>query len=243
MPGTESKGVGNFWYSFDYGVAHFVAINTETDFAYSPEWPFVRDKTANETLPTESQTFITDSGPFGFIEGNNWKDNTAYEQYQWLAKDLASVDRTKTPWVIVMGHRPMYSSQVSSYQANIRQAFENLLLKNGVDAYFAGHIHWYERMYPLSPNSTIDRSSIVNNNTYTTNPGVSMTHLTNGMAGNIESHSTLGNSPVLNVTAYLDQQHYGFSKLTLDETTFKWEFIRGDGKGIGDTLTLKKKGT
>lgn len=243
MPGAESGGVGNFWYSFDYGIAHFVSINTETDFAYSPEWPFVRNIKGNEILPTESQTFVTDSGPFGFIEGNNWKDNTAYEQYQWLAKDLASVNRKKTPWVIVMGHRPMYSSQVSSYQADIREAFLDLFLQNEVDAYFAGHIHWYERLWPLGVNSTIDKSSIINNNTYMTNPGKSLTHLTNGMAGNIESHSTLGSSPVLNVTAVLDQKHYGFSLLTLNSTTFKWKFVRGDGKGYGDEFILIKKGS
>ena len=43
MPGSESGGVGNFWYSFDYGLAHFVSVDGETDFPYSPEWPFVAD--------------------------------------------------------------------------------------------------------------------------------------------------------------------------------------------------------
>lgn len=65
MPGNETGGVSNFWYSFDYGNAHFVSMDGETDFPYSPEYPFVRDVTGNETLPTENQTFVTDSGPFG----------------------------------------------------------------------------------------------------------------------------------------------------------------------------------
>ncbi|OCK75430.1 acid phosphatase [Lepidopterella palustris CBS 459.81] len=243
MPGAESGGVGNFWYSFDYGLAHFVAIDGETDFAYSPEWPFERDTGSAAKLPTPGQTFITDSGPFGAINGN-WTDNKAYEQYQWLAKDLASVDRKKTPWVIAMSHRPMYSSQVSSYQKHVREAFEGLLLENGVDAYLSGHIHWYERLYPLGTNGLIDTSSIVNKNTYYTNPGKSMTHIINGMAGNIESHSTLstGHSP-LNITNVLDQTHYGFSTLTIhNATTLTWKFIRGDGEGDGDKLTLLKRG-
>ena len=33
-------------------------------------------------------------------------------QYQWLEKDLKSVDRSKTPWVIVGGHRAMYTSAI-----------------------------------------------------------------------------------------------------------------------------------
>ena len=32
-------------------------------------------------------------------------------QYTWLEKDLKSVDRNKTPWLVLGGHRPMYSSQ------------------------------------------------------------------------------------------------------------------------------------
>ncbi len=137
MPGKETGGVGNFWYSFDYGLAHFVSINGETDFPNSPEWPFARDTKAGETLPTAGQTFITDSGPFGDVDGS-YNDNSAYAQYKWLAKDLAAADRTKMPWVIVMSHRPMYSSGVSSYQKNLRAAFEALLLQNGVDTYLSG---------------------------------------------------------------------------------------------------------
>jgi hypothetical protein len=41
MPSEES-GAGNvqsMWSSFDYGLAHFVMIDTETDFAAAPEGP------------------------------------------------------------------------------------------------------------------------------------------------------------------------------------------------------------
>jgi hypothetical protein len=137
MPGNESGGVSNFWYSFDYGLAHFVAIQTETDFASSPSYPFVADLSGNETTPKENETYVTDAGPFGFINGS-YKDTKNYEQYQWLAEDLASVNRTETPWVVVMGHRPMYSTQNATYQTHLRAAFEDLFLENGVDAYFAG---------------------------------------------------------------------------------------------------------
>ena len=33
-------------------------------------------------------------------------------QYVWLENDLKNVDRTKTPFVMVGGHRPMYCSEV-----------------------------------------------------------------------------------------------------------------------------------
>jgi hypothetical protein len=136
MPGEETGGVGNMWYSFDYGLAHLISLDGETDFVNSPEWPFARDLSGDETRPMENETYVTDGGPFGAV--SNYTDNKAYAQYQWLAKDLASIDRTKTPWVIAMTHRPMYSSQVSSYQKDIRAAFEDIMLEYGVDAYLSG---------------------------------------------------------------------------------------------------------
>jgi hypothetical protein len=30
------------------------------------------------------------------------------QQYAWLEADLAAVDRTITPWIITMAHRPLY---------------------------------------------------------------------------------------------------------------------------------------
>lgn len=231
----------NFWYSFDYGLAHFVSLNSETDFAYSPEWPFIRDTGGKSELPAENQTYSTDSGPFGYINGD-WRDNSNYEQINWLKQDLAKVDRKKTPWVIAMAHRPMYSSQVSSYQYDVRDAFEDILVSAGVDMYLAGHIHWYERLYPLGHNGTLDMGSVVDKNTYKTNPGVSLTNIINGMAGNIESHSELNGDPVLNYTAVLNAKQYGFSKITFHNATqLTWQYIQGSDGSVGDELTLIKK--
>lgn len=104
------------------------------------------------------------------------------------------------------------------------------------------HIHWYERLYPLGANQTIDTASVVNNNTYIANNGKSITHIINGMAGNIESHSEFSEGQGLtNITAVLDTVHYGFSKLTVkSETEVKWQFIRGDDGSVGDEVTLLK---
>lgn len=223
------------------GLAHFISLDGETDFAYSPEWPFLRDLKNGETHPTQAETYSTDSGPFGTIDNDNWKDNSAYEQVQWLKNDLANVDRTKTPWIIAMSHRPMYSSATSSYQTNVRNAFQQLLLDAGADMYLAGHIHWYERLFPLTNTGAIDSASVVNNNTYYTNAGKSMTHVINGAAGNIESHSAINPSKIKNITAVLNQYDYGFSKLTFhNASALTWQYIKGDGTGVGDELTLLK---
>lgn len=105
------------------------------------------------------------------------------------------------------------------------------------------HIHWYERLWPLGKNSEIDTSSIVNNNTYYTNAGVSMTHIINGMAGNIESHSTLDvGEATLNITAVLDFENYGFNKMrVINETAMSFTFVRGGDGSVGDEVTLLKR--
>ena len=90
-------------------------------------------------------------------------------------------------------------------------------------------------------NGTIDKSSIVNSNTYQTNAGVSMTHIINGMAGNIESHSELDGAPILNITAVLNTTQYGYNKLTVfNSTAIKFQFILGADGSVSDELILLK---
>ena len=58
-----------------------------------------------------------DLGPVHFISLSteyyyflNYGANQILRQYNWLKKDLESIDRQKTPWVVLYGHRPMYCS-------------------------------------------------------------------------------------------------------------------------------------
>jgi hypothetical protein len=88
MPSKDSGGTGNFWYSFDHGMAHFVQLNTETNLGHG----FVRP---DEVGGSEGD----DSGAFKSIMN---------AQTTWLAADLATVNRSRTPWVVVAGHRPWY---------------------------------------------------------------------------------------------------------------------------------------
>ena len=32
-------------------------------------------------------------------------------QYEWMEQDLKNVNRSLTPWVVIAGHRAMYTSQ------------------------------------------------------------------------------------------------------------------------------------
>ena len=52
-------------------------------------------------------------------------------QLRWLKADLAGVDRSLTPWVILMGHKPWYMGQTNYTY------FDELAYVYGVDLIFA----------------------------------------------------------------------------------------------------------
>jgi acid phosphatase type 7 len=130
MPANESGGKGNFWYSFDYGLVHFITIDTETDLPQGIQSPLEYggfDGGAN-------------SGPFGYPN----------QQMQWLEKDLANVDRNKTPWIVVGLHRPWYIDATTNVSGTVctqcQKAFEPVMVKYGVDLYMQGHVHVSRRI-------------------------------------------------------------------------------------------------
>jgi hypothetical protein len=62
------------------------------------------------------------------------------EQHAWVLSDLASVDRSVTPWVVVGGHRPMYIASTfkmpewgdQTVAEDLRAAFEDAFVEHRV---------------------------------------------------------------------------------------------------------------
>lgn len=75
----------------------------------------------------------------------DFESNSA--QYKWLVADLAKVDRSVTPWLIVLFHAPWYNTNTAHQGEgeSMRKAMEALLYKARVDVIFVGHVHAYER--------------------------------------------------------------------------------------------------
>lgn len=109
-----------------------------------------------------------------YIIGDTFSNTSA--QYMWLEADLASVNRTLSPWLITVFHAPWYNTFVSHYLENeaMRQAYEPLFYAYGVDLAFHGHVHAYTRTKPVY-NNTLDKCGAV--------------YITIGDAGNIEEVS------------------------------------------------------
>ncbi|KAL1551117.1 prolyl aminopeptidase [Salvia divinorum] len=79
---------------------------------------------------------------------------TGSKQYEFLKNDLESVNRTKTPYVVVQGHRPMYTTSHETrdylFRERLREHLEPLLVKNNVTLALWAHVHRYERFCPLN---------------------------------------------------------------------------------------------
>jgi hypothetical protein len=64
------------------------------------------------------------------------------EQHAWLLADLASVDRSVTPWLVVGGHRPVYICSTNTMPGqgdqpvaqDLRDAFEEAFVEHKVSA-------------------------------------------------------------------------------------------------------------
>lgn len=87
-------------------------------------------------------TFKPRDGVRFFALDSNYMDP---EQVKWLEKELSS---SGSDWKIAFFHHPLYSSGKHGSQEALRRVIEPLFLKYGVNAVFAGHEHFYERIKP-----------------------------------------------------------------------------------------------
>jgi hypothetical protein len=68
------------------------------------------------------------------------------DQLEWLEKELSA---SGSDWKIPFFHHPLYSSGGRhGSEEDLRAQLEPLFLKYGVNAVFAGHEHFYERLKP-----------------------------------------------------------------------------------------------
>jgi acid phosphatase len=205
---AQARSLANppFWYSFEYGMAHIVMINTETDFPNAPDG-------------TDGSAKLN-SGPFG-------KTN---QQTEFLKADLASVDRSVTPWVIVAGHRPWYSTGTGNDCTACQAAFEDIFYQYGVDLGVFGHVHNSQRFAPVY-NGTADANGM-------NDPKAPM-YIVAGGAGNIEGPDAPGVEPSYTEFAYGSGYSYATVRF-VDEQHLQVDFYQSSNGTLLDSSTLYK---
>ncbi|KAI6217041.1 Purple acid phosphatase [Aphelenchoides fujianensis] len=179
-------------------------------------------------------------------------DDQLKAQFNWLKEDLTAANRNRAqvPWIVAMGHRPMYCttfdilfSECNSADVRFRvgmgknkdYALEPLFFNQGVDLIVEGHEHNYERLYPIYNQKLYKGTSdALNPNN---NPGAPI-HVITGSAGcqeNIDSFTPAADYDAARST------NYGFSTMhVFNSTHLLWQQIRASDGVVEDTFLLVK---
>ncbi|HJT82861.1 MAG TPA: metallophosphoesterase [Nitrososphaeraceae archaeon] len=171
----------------------------------------------------------------------DYDDNS--EQYQFAIKDLEKYSKDPfIDWIIVYYHRHIYGSGPNLEEdTDFRETYHPLFDKYKVDLALQGHLHVYERTYPIMYNEDDDDEPIVQDN----NPNIYKNpkgpiFLTAGTGGahdmvlsSLEEYSAAGIDGI-----------FGILDLTLesDQKTLTGKFIEnGKKKEIMDEFKIIKE--
>jgi hypothetical protein len=132
---------------------------------------------------------------------------------KWLEADLiaANKNRDKVPWIIMLGHK------ASWMDTTVWTDFDSLSHQYGVDVYFCGHQHNYDRMFPFHDGAgqTYDNVNLYTNPKY-------LVQIVSGSPGNKELTGT-GLGPA--AWRAVNNFNYGFGHLTVfNATHLYWEW-------------------
>lgn len=214
VPYRESNFDNSLMYSINYKSLHLVSFSTEVYFTGTTE---------------EIQTAV------------NWLDDDLRE---------ANKHRHTRPWIIFLTHHPIYCSlnrtDCTTKAATIKNGpvdlntnltwggLEDLMLNHKVDIYMSGHVHSYERTYPVSKGKLVTKS-------YHNAP--SFFHIVIGNGGQPEGPAQFGDGPFpdWSATRYTG---YGFSTFRVTPTTVNIVHhqanVDGSLGGVIDQFTVSK---
>lgn len=82
------------------------------------------------------------------LDSNPYVDFTDKALTDWVAADLAKA--TKATWKFVMFHHPGFNSSREHYEQQHMRLLTPVFEAGGVDMVFNGHVHNYQRSYPMT---------------------------------------------------------------------------------------------
>ena len=188
---------------------------------------------------------------FTVISTELLEGNEGNEQYEFVNADLASAaSDPNIDWIVVYYHNIGYASpslgipngdNVRTGLKSLRDAYHPLFEKYDVDLVLQGHVHNYERSYPIKFNNTNSSSPIITDahtNNYFNPDG--QIFVTIGTGGASNHFFLVGRAPFV-VYHY---SGYGFLNIDVIDNgqTFNVTFHSNDG-GIKDQFSITKKDT
>jgi hypothetical protein len=170
------------------------------------------------------------------------------KQQLWLDADLAAVDRSKTPWIIFGGHRPMYINSGYSGKPSgdievmdlMIQHIEPMFQKYKVNLAFWGHNHVVERQSAVFNRTVIQKSSEVidtegNTIAWHEDPQATV-HMVVGTGGAAFTHSEVTPTPDWCEKFFY---RYGYAKVAAVNSTYlEWKWIDSGDNKVYDRMVI-----
>jgi 3',5'-cyclic AMP phosphodiesterase CpdA len=225
------------YYSFDYKNIHFLVLDTQLEFSFDVFKPEEEEEEENDDNDKDDESndkpnakyysttlkdllakynIKTEIPPFYLINEDVIVEDIPHdsEQYKFAVSDLEKANKNSSiDWIIVMFHKPIYSSLTSHMQEYImRDKYQPIFDRYGVDIVLQGHNHFYDRTLPLKFNPNNISRPIVDESNNTTNKFVNpegSIFLVVGLGGR-SSHI------FLNQPDYVVKQHNGFGFLSIE---------------------------
>jgi hypothetical protein len=82
------------------------------------------------------------------LDADTYVDWTDTELTDWVAKDLA--DSKNSTWHFVLYHHPGFNASIEHYEQQQMRLLSPIFEKGGVDIVFNGHVHNYQRSFPMT---------------------------------------------------------------------------------------------
>ena len=104
---------------------------------------------AGETYPRMTNySFNYGNAHWTVLDADTYVDWTDKELTDWVAKDLA--DSKDAQWHFVMFHHPGFNSSREHYEQQHMRLLAPIFEAGKVDIVFNGHVHNYQRSFPLT---------------------------------------------------------------------------------------------
>ena len=214
---------------------------TEYTNCYEPSWGAFKSRTypsmGNHDAPNQATGYFpyfsatpggigSPDGYYSYDQDQYWhvivlNSEISYEagsaQELWLRADLAA-NTTKN--VVAYWHKPRFSSDDTHGTEVAAEAIWDDLYEFGADLVLNGHAHWYERFAPQTPYGVADATYGIRQFTVGTG-GIALRG-----EGTIDPNSEVR-----------DWSTWGVLKLTLNQSSYDWEFLAVAGSSFTDSGT------
>ncbi len=188
-------------------------------------------------------------GPISFAAMNSETaidtQNFNKKQLKFWEEELPKVDRTATPFLIAHFHRPLYCSNDGTCSRGdgkinkLTKKGEDMMYGNKVDMVISGHVHDYERTYPMYKEKLVSKD-------FSATTYQAPLYIVQGASGNREGNKGTSSwpSPEPEWSAG-HSSDVGYGLMTVENNegerpTLLWQFMRSSDNVELDTFTLQK---